>query len=77
MYMSKQLSDREIDAILFQLRDRLGWKERKEIKAALREARYGGALYPEGVRKALRRLREGYKISSGDADAVEAAIFGE
>lgn len=73
--MSKQLSDREIDAILYKLRDRLGWKERAHVKALLQEERSGG-LYEEELRKGLRKLRSGFKISEGDAAAVEEAVFG-
>ena len=76
VYMPKQLSDREIDAILFKLRERLGFKEREAVKALLKDAR-GGGLYREELKKDLRRLRADHQISSGDSDAIEQAIFGE
>jgi len=74
--MSKQLSDREIDAILYKVRDRLDWKERAHIKEMLKAAR-GGGLYEEELKKELRRLRADYKISSGDSDAIMRAVFGK
>ena len=72
--MAKQLSDREIDAILYKLRDRLGFKERAHVKAMLEEERSGG-LYEEELRKGLRKLRAEFKISEGDASAIEEVIF--
>ena len=72
--MSKQLSDREIDAILYKLRERLGFKERAHVKAMLEEERSGG-LYEEELRKGLRKLRAEFKISEGDASAIEEVIF--
>lgn len=74
--MPKQLSEREIDQILYKLRDRLELKERENIKELLRHARSGG-LYREELHKALLKLRADFKISSGDTEAIENAIFGE
>lgn len=74
--MSKQLSDQEIDRILFKLRDRLDLKERGNVKEMLKQAREGG-LYQEELHKALLKLRAEYKISSGDAEVIENAVFGE
>ncbi len=73
--MSKQLSDREIDEILFKLRDKLDFKERGYVKEMLQEARDGG-LYQEELHKKLSKLRAEFKISEGDRSAIEQAIFG-
>ena len=72
--MVKQLSDREIEELLFKLRDKLGLKERENVRKMLKDARSGG-LYEEEMRKELRRLRADFKISAGDADIIEQAIF--
>ncbi|MBI2552316.1 hypothetical protein HYW17_03410 [Candidatus Uhrbacteria bacterium] len=74
--MAKQLSDREINAILYKLRERLGWKEQAQVKELLKQARSGG-LYEAELRKGLRKLRAEFKISEGDASAIEQAIFGQ
>ena len=74
--MSKQLSDQEIDRILFKLRDRLDFKEQGNVKEMLKRARSGG-LYKEELHKELLRLRADCQISSGDTEAIEQAIFGE
>lgn len=74
--MPKQLSDREIDEVLFKLRDKLDFKERSHVKEMLQGAREGG-LYQEELHKELKRLRAAYKISEGDRAAIEAAIFGQ
>ncbi|MDO8505463.1 MAG: hypothetical protein Q7S48_02725 [bacterium] len=74
--MSKQLSDQEIDKILFKLRDRLDFKEHGNVKEMLKRAREGG-LYREELHKELLRLRAHFKISSGDTEAIENAVFGE
>ena len=73
--MVKQLSDREIDEVLFKLRDRLDFKERGYVKELLKEARDGG-LYQEELHKKLAQLRAEHKISEGDRSAIEEAIFG-
>ena len=73
--MVKQLSDREIDEVLFKLRDRLDFKERGYVKELLKEARDGG-LYKEELHKKLAQLRAEHKISEGDRSAIEEAIFG-
>ena len=73
--MAKQLSDREIDQILFKLRDKLDLKERQHVKEMLKSAREGG-LYEQELHKELLKLRAAYKISEGDRAAIEDAIFG-
>lgn len=72
--MSKQISDREIDRILFKLHDILTLKERGAVKELLQEAR-GGGLYQEELKKKLLRLRNEYKISEAGRKAVEETIF--
>ncbi|OGL65097.1 hypothetical protein A3B21_04395 [Candidatus Uhrbacteria bacterium RIFCSPLOWO2_01_FULL_47_24] len=72
--MAKQLSDREINAILFKLRDKLDFKERAHVEELLKRAREGG-LYKEELRKELLKLRAAFKISEGDRAAIEEAIF--
>ncbi len=74
--MSKQLSDQEIDRILFKLRDKLDFKEHEHVKELLKAARHGG-LYREELRKKLRHLREKFKIAEGHAALIEEAVFGE
>ncbi len=73
--MSKQLSDREIDEVLFKLRDKLDFKEREHVKEMLKGAREGG-LYQEELHKKLLQLRAEYKIGEGHAALIEQAIFG-
>ena len=74
--MSKQLSDREIDEILFKLRDKLDFKERAHVKETLKEAREG-RLYREELHKKLLQLRAEYKIAEGHAALIEEAVFAE
>ena len=74
--MVKQISDQEIDRILFKLRDKLDFKEREQVKELLKDARHGG-LYREELHKKLRYLREDFKIAEGHAALIENAIFGE
>lgn len=74
--MSKQLSDREIEEVLFRLRDKLDFKERERVREMLKSARHGG-LYKEELHKELVRLRDAYKISESDHQAIEEAVFGK
>lgn len=74
-YMPKQLSDQEIDRILFKLRERLDFKEQKNVREILRQARREGGIYPEELHKALVKARAEYQISSGDTAAIEEAVF--
>jgi hypothetical protein len=76
-YMAKQLSDQEIDRILFKLRDKLDFKEHEQVKTLLKDTRHGVGIYREELHKALLKLRAEYKISSGDTEAIEQAVFGE
>lgn len=73
--MSKQLSDREIEQLLFSLRQKLDFKEREEVRELLRQARTGG-LYHEELHKKLLRLRDERKLGAGDHHAIEEAVFG-
>lgn len=74
--MAKQLSDREIEEILFKLRERLDVHERERVREMLKSARHGG-LYKEELHKELVRLRDAYKISESDHQAIEKAVFGD
>lgn len=74
--MAKHLADREIEEILFRLRDKLDFKERERVREMLRSARQGG-LYKEELHKELVKLRDAHKISESDHQAIEKAIFGE
>lgn len=77
MHMPQHLSDREIDELLYKLRERLDFKERAHIKEMLKSARKGGGLYRDELKKELYKLRAAYKISSGDADAIMRTVFVE
>lgn len=73
--MSKHLSDREIDQILYQLHERLDFKERDRVREMLRRAREGG-LYEQELHKELVKMRDSHLISESDHQAIEEAIFG-
>lgn len=74
--MAKQLSDREIEEILFKLKDRLDFKERDRVRQMLKDARQGG-LYEQELHKELVKMRDSHLISESDHQAIEETIFGK